>query len=786
MSNFTISRFAVLLCCLIAFAFPVLSQQAQPSPLDHLLAQMKSTQPATRAAAAEQLSHFATEERVIIAMLAACKDTDPAVRKFAAIDLGQAADARGVDPLCALLKDDNEHIRGAALEGLQAIGDEHALPALLADLKGGQDDAAEIIRVISEIGGDNAMQALLAIARDANDDHRGDVIEQLSYLHEGRLTDIILPDLQAATGNALGDEIRAAGRLGDPRFVLPLIALFGKPDVDANTVCSALGAIGDARAVDALCHTLSTGAAGSDIREFAADALGKIGDARAIPALSTALAQTYTMSDPRVNIILALGNMHDPSVIPTLLPFLKVKDERLHEAALLALGNSRGAAAYDALAAELKDTKNPRYSTALYALAQIADPHAVPRVIAALQATERISMSGGTFSDLAFSLIYNPAGKPVDLMPALGIGFFNDAWNVIASDLLATHETKALDGVLMSLESNTLLTIDPATLQVLKARHDEVFPRLCAMLAAGKDMEKAPIVTLLGQLGDVRAIPILHALKDDFWTQGQVLQALGALKDATALPKLLAAAKATDDDRLCAAAVRGLGALGDQSARDAVWAVWQQKPTDFNHESHLVALLAAAQLGDPRALDPATALLREDDTEKQQTALFVLASLPDDPRIETILASNMSKLDCLQFPNAPSGAPLIAAFTRTHSPALRRALIHKLDTSEEELDVAFLARLLIPIFAARKEAQAVPAIIHNLYQRQDAVARIEAVQALGQIGDLRGILPCLHALKDDNPKVIAAAAVSLKSLTGQDFGADFAKWSGWWMAQHGG
>ena len=85
------TRLAVTLVCLTLFACPLLAQQGdQVAPL---LAQMKSAQAATRAAAAKKLEPFATDERVIVAMIAACKDADPAVRKYAANNLGAAESA---------------------------------------------------------------------------------------------------------------------------------------------------------------------------------------------------------------------------------------------------------------------------------------------------------------------------------------------------------------------------------------------------------------------------------------------------------------------------------------------------------------------------------------------------------------------------------------------------------------------------------------------------------------------------------------------------------------------
>lgn|GEM_PF-2889102 len=793
------SRLAGMLCCLAILACPTLAQQAlSPQQIDPLLTQMKSASPATRAAAVQKLQPFAANERVILAMLAACQDLAPAVRKYAANNLGAAGDPRGVEPLCALLQDGNANIRIAAIQALASIGDERAVPSLLALLKQDNgDDIFSVMQALRMIGGEEAAQALLAMARDPENPLRGLAIDELGFMHNERLMEIILPDLQAGTSPELGTEIVAAGRLGDPRFVAPLLTLLARPDagIDRGSICTALGEIGDARAIDALCQVLRDAAPNVQGREVAdsaggalsadqwkrvvaATALGRIGDARAIPVLTAVLAGKDPAS---LAAVTALGRMRDPAVIPALLPLLKTQDDRLHFTALMALGDTRSPQAYDALASEAKNAEGPLLRpAALYALAQIPDARAVPQVIAGLRAIDH-AMTDWSFEDMGRALLRNPETGPDQLLPALDIGFLQGVQGEIAARLLHADDPNVRQAALKELAGDPFRDFDPPMLQALKAYQDEVFTQLCAMLAASEDMEKGPYVRLLGQLGDARAIPVIRALADDFWTQEEALQALGEMNDRASLPKLLAAAKRTQDVRFCAAALRGLGALGDHSARDVVWAAYQQQPTDGNAEMRFAALAAAAQLGDPRALEPALALFRSDDYQTQQAALLALSYLPDNPRIAVALATGIGRLN---FFSKDSPAPLIAVLSRYHTPALEQALIHQLNTCESFFDVAYLARVLPSIFAARKDTQAVPALISSLYrQERDTIARVEVVQALGRIGDPRGILPCMHALRDAQPEVVDAAAHALNMLTDQHFGANHAKWVTWWLAQ---
>jgi len=68
--------------------------------------------------------------------------------------------------------------------------------------------------------------------------------------------------------------------------------------------------------------------------------------------------------------------------------------------------------------------------------------------------------------------------------------------------------------------------------------------------------------------------------------------------------------------------------------------------------------------------------------------------------------------------------------------------------------------------------------ILGLKQKSPAL-RLGAVKTLGARGDRRAVEPLIEILGDDNEQVREAAAEALKSITGQDFGGDAAKWKDW-------
>ena len=78
-----------------------------------------------------------------------------------------------------------------------------------------------------------------------------------------------------------------------------------------------------------------------------------------------------------------------------------------------------------------------------------------------------------------------------------------------------------------------------------------------------------------------------------------------------------------------------------------------------------------------------------------------------------------------------------------------------------------------------KDPRAVDPLIATLKDKNSYV-RMTAARSLGMIGDKRAIDALITSLKeDDSHGVIKNAVLSLKQLTGQDFGKDPDKWQKW-------
>lgn len=109
--------------------------------------------------------------------IALLKSDDIQIRQFTAYLLGQAGDARAVEPLIALLSDAHVGVRGAAANALGKIGDARALPHLEALL---MDDNRQLVVwaafALTRLGEDYFYVLINALRSDNVDVRRSGVL----------------------------------------------------------------------------------------------------------------------------------------------------------------------------------------------------------------------------------------------------------------------------------------------------------------------------------------------------------------------------------------------------------------------------------------------------------------------------------------------------------------------------------------------------------------------------------------------------------------------------------
>ncbi len=276
---------------------------------------------------------MALGERAVEPLIHALGYSDPSARRFVPGWLGNIGDNRAVGPLIEHLKGRTQrHIVGRttvedwclakaeAAEALGKIGDPSAVKALLEELKypardrderrihSAATEALARIARTSPVG----LQALIEAVKDSSElrsraaealQRLGwqprDVEEQAWYLlargdREGlvALGENAVGPLAQALRDARGEwripAISAAGDLGHPDFVEPLLQLLRESNTDylmQQSVVDALGRVGST-AVEPLIKLLSD--EDRVVRSAAAKALGGTGDERAVGPLGQA------------------------------------------------------------------------------------------------------------------------------------------------------------------------------------------------------------------------------------------------------------------------------------------------------------------------------------------------------------------------------------------------------------------------------------------------------------------------------------------------------------------
>jgi cyclophilin family peptidyl-prolyl cis-trans isomerase/HEAT repeat protein len=243
------------------------------------------------------------------ALLAALSDPDPAVRQVAAFGLGLLGDPRGVAPLTAALDDPDWRVRGRAADALGRIGEVAAADAVGRLAIAAADAGALTGLAPDEMGypfapgADAYRLALSALVRLKAFDQLAAAVLDASGLPRTRWWPVAY----------------ALQRIENPRALSPLVALATGDGVEARAFAArGLGALKDARGVDALLWLADPRNQPPRVVAQAVRSLGQIGDARAVPALIALARQPALDDNVRLEVVTALGTLR-PTAATTVL-----------------------------------------------------------------------------------------------------------------------------------------------------------------------------------------------------------------------------------------------------------------------------------------------------------------------------------------------------------------------------------------------------------------------------------------------------------------------------------
>ena len=208
-------------------------------------------------------------------------------RSAQALEWGRLGDRRAVEPLCALLlnEDAGAAARTEAARLLGKLADPAASDALLAATHA-RDAwvAAEAAIALGRMFDPHALPALRGLVDSEDPGIRSRAAVSLGRLRDRAAIPALIDALWTAPNLYEREEaVRWLGRLGDPAALDPLLNLLPEAHT-RHLVVVALGELGDAHAFAPLTHVLSWDR-NTNVRDGAVRGLAMLGDARALPVL---------------------------------------------------------------------------------------------------------------------------------------------------------------------------------------------------------------------------------------------------------------------------------------------------------------------------------------------------------------------------------------------------------------------------------------------------------------------------------------------------------------------
>jgi len=684
--------------------------------------------------------------------LLAIGDQAPEIRRRLLDSLSRFSDPRTVPPLIAAIQDPDASVRqtaAACLGRLVSVCTEEQMRLLL-----GAEDAGVRRAVLAGMSrADNAVrfiELIIAALRDVDADVRQAAIDCLRRTPDKKaavsLLALVKDDPQAKIRAAAAEVLLQIER-NNTELLLTLInhrdeavRKIGIIHADNHT---------DPRVTQALLTAVKD--ANSELRAAAAGNLGNRPGTQVFDALLTA------MKDPdptvRTQAIGSLSRNQDNRVIAPLLAAMKDLDEWARAGAIRALAWCRQPEVTEAMAQALGDENAVVVRAAATVLGERAEPRAVEILLAMLQEPDR-DTSRNAANALRYYRDPQITGLLVDRLKA----------EVVADDLelLSTITRRGLAGLIMQLGSISLpgniaamlqssgapalaelegmlrdeqpVTRAAAAAVMMQIRDARCIPALTGALADDSPRVRRAALRGLRVLADIRQMPhITPLLRDpDTTVRAEAILALGELQDTRALDLLLPLLLDPDADIRFVTAY-ALGRIGDAGAVPALPTALAKEP-DAGVRRQIIDTLGL--IGDPRAGDALLACLRDDDRQVAATAATALGLLQDRRAVE----------------------PLIAPARQPVNPPANRAGYQpfRLDGS--------IRALGLETGSSSNSANAI--------QMQQAVTmrsyydplQLQAITALGMIGDARAIEPLSMLMKERDTVISIMAGRALAQI----------------------
>jgi len=634
------------------------------------------------------------DRRAIQFIIQALNDEDTNVRYNAIEALGKINATEAIEALADVAESRDFFLAFPALDALKHIGDPSVTPRIVTLLEDEllRDPAIELL---GKMGDETAVQPLAALLMrtDAPTVLIAQAITAIykryeELYNEGRqIAEIAnhtintpMQNLLSVLNNAQGDELESLAQmlgwlLDDTRIEYALTQLLGKPtapkevlktlihhgtrlgeflieQLDAQeietrqTAISALGRIGDKRAVPALTRLLT-----EDDEELllisVAHALTTIGDASAYKALLNQLG--HPNPAVRQSVIAALNAINHPDMAQRTVALLNDINPLVRESAAKIVGYIGYPNGFEALLTCCHDTDEAVRQAAIESLPYFEDKRILPTLTETLQKDS----------------------PKIRAAAARALGVIDDerVVNVIAILQRALNDS---DPWTRYFAARSLGEIDATQSWQALAKMAQTDTAHQVRFAA---------IESLGQMGAVQAIPILAPLSESEETDlaNAALSALGQIKHVEALAPLLTALQSSQPSRQ----LEAIAALKNHPETESVTALQQ----------------IAASSEDVQIVQEIINLLAQQATTQAINALLALSSNPSRREACVIALSQLNESQSeklasgLQHQHQGVRTATVDALARMKSQSVTKHLITALSDKEASVRLAAITAL---------------------------------------------------------------------------------------------
>jgi len=283
--------------------FKIISDIADESSIDDLIARIEGKDPIARLHIINTLSRFNT----------------PKVQQV----------------VQAQLKDTNKFVRSAALTALAKMDGEIDLPTVSAMLRDPEIEVQnKAVDVVVKANHPDTIKYLVEVLKDENEYARRAAVEVLNVVGNSKSVKYLLEVIADSDWWVRTRAADALGKIGGPRVVEAVLELIKDDNQDIRRAAiEILNQTKDERAVGQLIEATKD----SDwwVSERAVDALAEIGGTRALPRLTEMLKASQAKSLPTV--VRAIAKLGDQSNISQILPLLQHPESEIKVEAMAAL-----------------------------------------------------------------------------------------------------------------------------------------------------------------------------------------------------------------------------------------------------------------------------------------------------------------------------------------------------------------------------------------------------------------------------------------------------------------